>query len=245
MVCRRCRSKGRRCALSRARSNSTSPPEARAVSRAGRRVQEARHGGVDDRAPESESVAELARAMPETIVASDDPATLQVKDPFLADRPDGGCCSSSAATRSIGRRPTPASWRSVPTASRAAHRASIAIRGDSPGTSRSRAEPASCRPGATRAVRHRPRVLQRRRVPPEPRGARPGRQAAAGLLLRGTRRIGLLRERGPDVVSAHLHDLPGVHGPDGTHCLRYVDVLATDDAYIATWQQSAPTVRRR
>jgi hypothetical protein len=189
----------------------------------------------------AKNVNELARAKPETVVASADPATLQVKDPFLAERPDGALrlffCHH------------PFNWTSSGTgfldlgpdgAPRAAAQFDCFPRGPAWDVAITRGTcilplPERIAPAGTgllfydggECLRN---LEEHAQAAKRPRGYSceelGGLGAYTGGDPRSFRRISTL--------------FPEFTSPDGTACLRYVDVLATDDAFIATWQQSRP-----
>lgn len=187
----------------------------------------------------AESVAKLAQALPETIVASDDPATLQVKDPFLAERPDGGLllffCHHSF------------NWSSTNTGfveigpdgiARGEPRFDCYPRGLAWDVAITRGTcilpvPERLAPAGTGLVFYDGgeclrNLEEHAQAAKRPRGYSCEELGGLGYSVRADptsfRRISTI--------------FPEFTSPDGTHCLRYVDVLATDDAYIATWQQS-------
>jgi hypothetical protein len=186
-------------------------------------------------------VADLTQATPETIVASADPATLQVKDPFLAEHPDGGVrlffCHH------------PFNWTSSGTgfvdlgpdgAPREAVQFDCFPRGPAWDVAITRGTcilpvPAPIAPAGTgllfydggECLRN---LEEHAQAAKRPRGYSCEELGGLAVYSNGDptsfRRISTL--------------FPEFMSPDGTHCLRYVDVLATDTAFIATWQQSRP-----
>lgn len=187
------------------------------------------------------TIEALRDASPRTIVSSTNPATLQIKDPFIADRHDGSSllffCHHSF------------SWSSSGTGYMAL---------DSHG--RPQGNPVfDCFP---RGPAWDVAITRGTCVLPLPRSVAP---AGIGLVfydggecLRNLDEHAMARKRPRGYSCEELGGIgyyvdddprefmrisdifPEFVSPAGTGCLRYVDVLATDNAWIATWQQSQP-----
>jgi hypothetical protein len=197
------------------------------------------------------SVAQLAGARPQTVLASPDPVTLQIKDPFLHELPGGGALLFFCYH--------PFSWTSSGTGC-----VELAADGGIKG-----APQFDCLPrGAAWDVA----ISRATSVLPVPEELAP---AGTGIMFydggeclrnldehaQATRRPrgysceelgGLACYAGADPRSATRISrlFPEFLSPEGTGCLRYVDVLATHDAYFVTWQQgrtdgSQPLMFRR
>jgi hypothetical protein len=187
------------------------------------------------------NVAHLAQAKPETIVASADPATLQVKDPFLVERAGGGLLLFFCHH--------PFNWTSSGTGF-----VEIGPEGKAIGAPRFDCYPRG--PAWDVAITRGTCIL------PVPERIAP---AGTGLVFydggeclrnheehaQATRRprgysceelggLGWYRDADPRSFRRISLLFPEFASPDGTGCIRYVDVLATGDAYLATWQQSRP-----
>ena len=209
----------------------------------------------------------LKTAKPETILSSSNPGTLQIKDPWLADGPDGnlflffchhsfnwsssgtGCVTLTPDGRAAGIPlfdcwPRGPAWdvaitrgtsvMPLPITLPAAGLVTGAISG-LPGELS--LAPGTLAPGAMitglafydggeclRNLDEHARALRR------PRGYSCEELGGLGCILDGDpRQFVRLSDTFAEFIS-----------PDGTGCLRYVDVLATPSDYIATWQQSRP-----
>lgn len=187
------------------------------------------------------SVAELAQATPETLVASADPATLQIKDPFLATRPDGGLllffCHHSFNWSSTGTGVVaigPDGVASGPP------RFDCYPRGPAWDVAITRGScvlpvPERIAPAGTGLVFYDGGECLRN-LEEHPQAAKRPR----GYSCEELGGLGVYEAGDPASFRRISTIFPEFTSPDGTGCLRYVDVLATDDAFIATWQQSRP-----
>lgn len=186
-------------------------------------------------------VEALRGAKPVTIVSSTNPATLQIKDPFLAEKADGSLylffchhsfnwSSSNTGYVEIGAdgkaagQPAFDCYPRGPAWDVAIMRGTCVL-----------PLPESLAPAGTGLVFYDGGECLRNldehaRATKRPRGYSCEELGGLGYYVDGDpTRFNRISEIFPEFVS-----------PDGTGCLRYVDVLATDDAYIATWQQSMP-----
>jgi hypothetical protein len=183
----------------------------------------------------------LRGARPLTVVSSADPATLHVKDPFLSEGPDGRLrlffCHH------------PFSWSSSNTGY---------LEIDAGGTATS--QPVfGCYPrGQVWDVA----ITRGTCILPLPESLAP---AGTGLVFydggeclrnldehaKATKRprgysceelggLAYYTDGDPTAFTRISGLFPEFVSPDGTGCIRYVDVLSTDEAWIATWQQSMP-----
>lgn len=203
---------------------------------------------------------DLRTAEPETIVSSSNPATLQIKDPWLADGPDGnlflffchhsfnwsssgtGCVTLTPDGRAAGIPlfdcwPRGPAWdvaitrgtsvMPLPITLPAAGLGSGTIGGLAGGLS-----PAAMITGLAfydggECLRN---LDEHARAVSRPRGYSCEELGGLGCILDGDpRQFVRLSDTFAEFIS-----------PDGTGCLRYVDILTTPDSYIATWQQSRP-----
>ena len=218
------------------------------------------------------SLEDLRTAKPETVVSSSNPATLQIKDPWLADGPDGtlflffchhsfnwsssgtGCVTLTpdgraagvplfdcwprgpawdvAITRGTSVMPLPIELPATgltsglsggPAGGRATASATLAAATLAPGamiTGLAFYDGGEC----LRNLDEHDRAVKR------PRGYSCEELGGLGCILDGDpRQFVRLSDTFAEFIS-----------PDGTGCLRYVDVLAIPTAYLATWQQSRP-----
>jgi hypothetical protein len=209
----------------------------------------------------------LKAAKPETVISSSSPATLQIKDPWLADGPDGtlflffchhsfnwsssgtGCVTLTPDGRTAGnplfdcwpRGPAwdvaitrgtsvmplpvtmPAAGLAAGTTGGASGRLSLATGTIAPGamiTGLAFYDGGEC----LRNLDEHAKAVKR------PRGYSCEELGGLGCILDGDpRQFVRLSDTFAEFIS-----------PDGTGCLRYVDVLTTPTAYLATWQQSRP-----
>jgi hypothetical protein len=201
------------------------------------------------------SLEALKTARPETIVSSSDPGTLQIKDPWLADGPDGslflffchhsfnwsssgtGCVTLTPDGRAAGV-PLFDCWPRGPAWDVAITRGTsvmpLPIELPAAGLSASMAA-GTLAPGAMitglafydggECLRN---LDEHARAVSRPRGYSCEELGGLGCILDGDpRQFVRLSQTFAEFIS-----------PDGTGCLRYVDVLTTPTAYIATWQQS-------
>ena len=192
----------------------------------------------------------LARARPRTVLAGGDPATLQVKDPFLAERPEGGLflffchhsfnwSSSNTGYVPLGADGEPEgppvydAWPRGPAWDVAITRGTcvLPLPKPPPGASTS---PSDWPKGIGLAFYDGGECLrnldEHAAAVKRPRGYSCEELGGLGYYVEGDpSRFRRISEIFPEFTS-----------PDGTGCLRYVDVLAGPDAYIATWQQSRP-----
>jgi hypothetical protein len=213
------------------------------------------------------SLEELRTAKPETIVSSSKPATLQIKDPWLADGPDGtlflffchhsfnwsssgtGCITLTPDGRAAGV-PLFDCWPRGPAWDVAITRgtsvmplpvtlpAAGLVAGTTSGFPGELFQAAGTpAPGAMitglafydggECLRN---LDEHARAVKRPRGYSCEELGGLGCILDGDpRQFVRLSDTFAEFIS-----------PDGTGCLRYVDVLAAPAAYIATWQQSRP-----
>ncbi len=192
----------------------------------------------------------LARARPRTVLASGDPATLQVKDPFLAGRPGGGCIlffchhsfnwsSSNTGYLPLGPDGEPEGppvfdcWPRGPAWDVAITRGTCVLPLPEPPPG-ARTAPSDWPAGLGLAFYDGGECLrnldEHASAVKRPRGYSCEELGGLGYYVDGDpTRFHRISEIFPEFTS-----------PDGTGCLRYVDVLAAPDAYIATWQQSRP-----
>jgi hypothetical protein len=183
----------------------------------------------------------LAKATPRTVVASHDPATLQIKDPFLGTAADGSTllffCHHSFNWSSSGSGYIRLDHKGMP--------AGLPVfdcypRGPAWDVAITRATcvlplPATLAPEGTGLVFYDGgeslrNLDEHAKAKRRPRGYSCEELGGLGYYTRGD----------PTVFTRISTLFPEFISPDGTGCLRYVDVLATDDAFIATWQQSRP-----
>ena len=196
------------------------------------------------------TVEDLAGARPRTIAASMDPVTLHVKDPFLAERPGGGhylffchhsflwssSCTGCLALGADGEAegaPVYDCWPRGPAWDVAITRGTcvLPLPEPTPGSP----IPRSAWPEGLGLVFYDGGECLRNldehsRAAKRPRGYSCEELGGLGCFTDG--------DPGSFVRISDI--LPEFVSPDGTGCLRYVDVLAAKDAYIATWQQSRP-----
>ncbi len=204
------------------------------------------------------SVEGLAEARPRTIIASGDPATLQIKDPFLAERPDGGLylffCHHSFSWSSSGTgylalgpdgspegAPVYDCYPRGPAWDVAITRATCVLPLDGPpppaGTAfagKEETETPAWPQGLGLVFYDGGECLrnldEHAKAAKRPRGYSCEELGGLGYYTAGDPRS-----------FTRISDIfPEFLSPDGTGCLRYVDLLATPDAYYATWQQSRP-----
>lgn len=192
----------------------------------------------------------LAGARPRTVAASIDPATLQIKDPFLAGRPGGGqylfFCHHSFNWSSSGTGYFPLGsdgdpegppvfdgWPRGPAWDVAITRGTcvLPLPGPPPGAATAPSEwPAGLGLAFYDGGECLRNLDEHANAVRRPRGYSCEELGGLGYYVDGDparfRRISAL--------------FPEFTSPDGTGCLRYVDVLAAPDSYIATWQQSRP-----
>jgi len=187
------------------------------------------------------SVEGLASAVPQTIISSNEPATLQIKDPFLGTAADGSSllffCHHSFNWSSSGT----GFVRLNETGNQAeAPVFDCYARGPAWDVAITRAScilplPTSLAPAGSglvfydggeclRNLDEHAKAVQR------PRGY--SCEELGGL--------GYYTDNDPTSFRRISTIFPEFISPDGTGCLRYVDVLETRDSYIATWQQSQP-----
>lgn len=187
------------------------------------------------------NIEALRGAKPVTVVSSSEPATLQVKDPFLAEKADGGLylffCHhsfnwSSSNTgylemavdgKPVGK-PVFDCYPRGPAWDVAITRGTCIL-----------PLPASLAPEGTGLVFYDGGECLRNldehaRATKRPRGY--SCEELGGL--------GYYVNNDPTRFQRISGIFPEFMSPDGTGCLRYVDVFATGDGYIATWQQSRP-----
>lgn len=192
----------------------------------------------------------LAGARPRTILSSDSPATLQVKDPFLAERPGHGpflfFCHHSFNWSSSGTGYLPLgadgepegkavfdAWPRGPAWDVAITRGTcvLPLPEPPPGASTS---PSDWPAGLGLAFYDGGECLrnldEHAAAVRRPRGYSCEELGGLGYFVDGD----------PTTFLRISEIFPEFTSPDGTGCLRYVDVLAAPDAFIATWQQSRP-----
>lgn len=186
------------------------------------------------------SVETLAEAVPRTVLSSDDPRFMHVKDPLVYDAPDGSLV--------VGFCTHPFCWTSS--------NAAAAIR--SPGETAFEPPRFDWFP---RGVTWDVAISRVTSIVDLPAGAVDGRRVSL-IFYDGGECVRSLEEHASAVsrprgysceelggiayfVDGHWdrpHRLsvyrPSFVSPWGTGCSRYVDVLATDRGWIATWQQS-------
>jgi len=183
----------------------------------------------------------LRDAKPVTVVSSPDPATLQVKDPFLAEKSDGGLylffchhsfnwSSSNSGYVEIGNdgkvagKPVFDCYPRGPAWDVAITRGTCIL-----------PLPASLAPAGTGLVFYDGGECLRNLDEHAKATRRP-----RGYSCEELGGLGYYVDNDPTSFQRISGIFPEFISPDGTGCLRYVDVLATDDGYIATWQQSQP-----
>lgn len=212
------------------------------------------------------NLEELRTAKPETVVSSSNPVTLQIKDPWLADGPDGtlflffchhsfnwsssgtGCVTLTpdgraagvplfdcwprgpawdvAITRGTSVMPLPFTLPAAGLAGGFAGGLSMAPSSGAAGT----LAPASMITGLAfydggECLRN---LDEHARAVKRPRGYSCEELGGLGCILDGDPRLFVrLSDSFAEFIS-----------PEGTGCLRYVDILASPNAYVATWQQS-------
>ena len=186
-------------------------------------------------------VGALRGAKPVTVVSSGDPATLQVKDPFLAEKADGGSylffCHHSftwsssntgylemAADGNAVGEPVFDCYPRGPAWDVAITRGTCIL-----------PLPASLAPAGTGLVFYDGGECLRN-LDEHAKAARRPR----GYSCEELGGLGYYVDDDPTSFQRISGIVPEFVSPDGTGCLRYVDVLATGDGYIATWQQSRP-----
>ena len=184
------------------------------------------------------TVAGLAGVRAQTVLASSDPLTLQIKDPFLHELPGGGALLFFCHH--------PFSWTSSGTGC-----VEITADGDLAG-----ALQFDC---LSRGAAWDVAISRGTSVLPLPEDLAPRGTGImfydGGECLRNLdeHAQAMRRPRGysceelgglacysganPRTATRVSRLFPEFTSPDGTGCLRYVDVLATRDAYFATWQQ--------
>jgi hypothetical protein len=184
------------------------------------------------------SVPGLATARPETVLASDDPATLQIKDPFLHPLPGGGALLFFCQH--------PFSWTSSGTGCveigadgtvRGAPRFDCLPRGPAWDVAISRGTcvlpvPERIAPRGTGIVFYDGGECLRNLEEHAQAARRP-----RGYSCEELGGLGYYTGDDPCSIGRVSTLFPEFVSPDGTGCLRYVDVLATRDAFFATWQQ--------
>jgi hypothetical protein len=187
------------------------------------------------------SLAALGTAMPRTVVSSADPATLQIKDPFLAERADGSL--------SLFFCHHPFNWSSSGTG--------VVTIG--PGGEAASAPAFDCFPRGPAwdvAITRGTCVLPlHRSLAPDGAGLvfydggeclrnldehAQARKRPRGYSCEELGGLGYYLDGDPATFHRVSTIFPEFVSPDGTGCVRYVDVLETEDAYLATWQQSRP-----
>lgn len=184
-------------------------------------------------------VAALTSSRPQTIVSSADPATLQIKDPFLHERPDGeldlffchhpfSWSSSGTGYIKLGRDGEP-SGNAVFNCYPRGPAWDVAI---TRGTS-IMPVPASIAPAGTGLVFYDGGECLRNLDEHAKANKRP-----RGYSCEELGGLGYYTGDDPATFTRISGIFPEFVSPEGTGCLRYVDVLSTDEAWIATWQQS-------
>ncbi len=187
------------------------------------------------------TVEALRDARPQTIVASADPATLQIKDPFLAERRDGSLmlffCHHSFNWSSSGTGYLALDSRGQPAGSPVFD---CYPRGPAWDVAITRGTcimplPPSVAPAGTGLVFYDGgeclRNLDEHAM---------ARKRPRGYSCEELGGIGYYIDDDPREFVRISDIFPEFISPAGTGCLRYVDVVATDSAWIATWQQSQP-----
>ncbi len=192
----------------------------------------------------------LAGARPRTILSSGDPATLQVKDPFLAERPGGGhylfFCHhsfnwSSSNTGYVpvgpdGRVEGPPvfdAWPRGPAWDVAITRGTCVLPLPEPPPGAE--TPASDWPAGIGLAFYDGGECLRNLDEHATSVKRP-----RGYSCEELGGLGRFTDDDPRTFVRISEIFPEFTSPDGTGCLRYVDVLAAPDAFLATWQQSRP-----
>jgi hypothetical protein len=183
----------------------------------------------------------LRGARPATIVSSADPATLQVKDPFLAEGPAGGLTlffchhsfnwsSSGTGYVKLGPDGKPAGkpafdcYQRGPAWDVAITRGTCVL-----------PVPESVAPAGTGLVFYDGGECLRNLDEHAKAKKRP-----RGYSCEELGGLGYYTDGDPTTFRRISTIFPEFVSPDGTGCLRYVDVLATGDGYLSTWQQSRP-----
>jgi len=183
----------------------------------------------------------LRQAIPHTIMASDDPATLQVKDPFLAERRDGSLllffCHHSFNWSSSGTGYVPLDRDGNPAGKPVFD---CYPRGPAWDVAITRGTcvlplPATIAPAGTGLVFYDGGECLRNLDEHAKAKKRP-----RGYSCEELGGLGYYVDDDPGTFVRISDIFPEFESPTGTGCLRYVDVLATGDAFIATWQQSQP-----
>jgi len=186
-------------------------------------------------------VEALRGAKPVTIVSSSDPATLQVKDPFLAEKAGGGLylffchhsfnwSSSNTGYLEIGAegnalgKPVFDCYPRGPAWDVAITRGTCIL-----------PLPASMAPAGTGLVFYDGGECLRNLDEHAKATKRP-----RGYSCEELGGLGYYVNNDPTSFQRISGIFPEFISPDGTGCLRYVDVIATNDGYVATWQQSQP-----
>jgi len=192
----------------------------------------------------------LSDARPRTVLAGDDPATLQVKDPFLSERPGGGhylffChhsfnwSSSNTGYLPVGADgqdegpPIYGCWPRGPAWDVAITRGTCVLPLPEPPPGAS-TPPTAWPAGLGLAFYDGGECL--RNLDEHAAAVRRPR----GYSCEELGGLGYYTDGDPRSFVRISDIFPEFLSPDGTGCLRYVDVLAVGDAYIAAWQQSRP-----
>jgi len=189
----------------------------------------------------AETVEGLSKASPHTVMSSHDPATLQIKDPFFGSDTDGSTllffCHHSFNWSSSGTGYVRLDRRGA--------RAGTPVfdchpRGPAWDVAITRSTcilplPATIAPAGTGLVFYDGGECLRNldehaKAKRRPRGYSCEELGGLAYYTRGD----------PTTCTRISTIFPEFISPDGTGCLRYVDVMATEDAFIATWQQSRP-----
>lgn len=187
------------------------------------------------------TVEALHGARPQTLVASTDPATLQVKDPFLAERQDGSLmlffCHHSFNWSSSGTGYLPLDSHGQPVGRPIFD---CYPRGPAWDVAITRGTcilplPPGVAPAGTGLVFYDGGECLRNLDEHAKAKKRP-----RGYSCEELGGIGYYVDDDPREFVRISGIFPEFISPAGTGCLRYVDVLATDGAWIATWQQSQP-----
>lgn len=183
----------------------------------------------------------LRRASPRTIIASSDPATLQIKDPFLFDRADGACMlffchhsfnwsSSGTGFVTLGADGNPAGspvfdcYPRGPAWDVAITRGTCVL-----------PLPLTIAPAGTGLVFYDGGECLRNLDEHAKAKKRP-----RGYSCEELGGLGYYVDDDPGTFIRISDIFPEFVSPTGTGSLRYVDVLTTPDAFLATWQQSQP-----
>lgn len=186
-------------------------------------------------------IAGLSGAEPKTFVRSDDPATLQVKDPYLWASPDGtsilffchhsfNWSSSSTGYLRLDEDGRPSGspvydcYRRGPAWDVAITRGTCAL-----------PLPPTIAPAGAGLVFYDGGECLRNLDEHEKSVKRP-----RGYSCEELGGLGYYVDGNPTEFERISSLFPEFVSPDGSGSIRYVDVLSTEDAFIATWQQSRP-----